>query len=118
MNGSARLGRAVRRVLENPANELFLSPVSIWEGHHLEHRGRLRFRGGFDAWVDTALRLIPLSEAPLNFEVAREASRIRLPEPDIGDIFLAATASVFGLTLATADEQLLASRWLKTLPNR
>lgn len=118
VDGSAKLGRAARRSIENPSNELFLSPISIWEAHHLEKRGKLRFKGGFDAWLDGAQRLVPAMEASLTFEVAREASRIRLPESDIGDTFLAATASVFGLTLVTADSQLLSCRWLKTLANR
>jgi predicted nucleic acid-binding protein len=49
--------------------------------------------------------------------VATEASRIVLPQPDPGDLFIAATAAVFDLTLITADEQLLACPWFKTLSN-
>jgi PIN domain nuclease of toxin-antitoxin system len=118
VNDSQRLGRTARRSLENPSNQLFLSPISIWEAHHLEKKGKLKFQGGFDAWLNAALRIIPLSEAAVNFEVVREASRIQLAEPDIGDVFLAATASVFGLTLLTADSQLLGCVRLKTLANR
>jgi predicted nucleic acid-binding protein len=59
----------------------------------------------------------PLREAPFTFTVAAEASKIELPESDLGDIFLAATALVFDLTLVTSDSQLLACSWLKTLPN-
>jgi hypothetical protein len=57
-------------------------------------------------------------EAPFNFAVATEAALIQLPQSDLGDLFLAATSSVFGLTLVTADLQLLQCAWLKTLPNR
>jgi PIN domain nuclease of toxin-antitoxin system len=117
VNGSPKLGRAARRAIESASNELFLSPISIWEAHHLEKKGRLRFQGGFDGWLESALRLVPMSEAAFTMEVAREASRIELAEPDIGDIFLAATASVFGLALVTADAQLLRCEWLKTLAN-
>jgi predicted nucleic acid-binding protein len=60
---------------------------------------------------------VPLREAPFTFAVARDASRIELPQSDLGDIFLAATALVFDLTLVTADSQLLACSWLRTLPN-
>jgi PIN domain nuclease of toxin-antitoxin system len=59
----------------------------------------------------------PLREAPLTFEVGQEAASIRLPQSDPGDVFLAATARVFDLTLVTADPQLLACSWLKTLAN-
>jgi len=60
---------------------------------------------------------VPLREAPFTFAVARDASRIELPQSDLGDIFLAATALAFDLTLVTTDSQLLACSWLKTLPN-
>jgi hypothetical protein len=60
---------------------------------------------------------VPLREAAFNFAVAADASRIELPQADLGDTFLAATALVFDLTLVTADSQLLACSWLKTLPN-
>ena len=112
-----KLSRAVQRQLENPKNELYLSPVSIWEAHHLERRKRLRIRKSFAEWLEQVFLQVPLLEAPFNFAVAAEASRIELPQADLGDLFLAATASVFGLTLVTADSQLTGCVWLKTLAN-
>src|ERR1700722_20643733 len=92
-----KLTRPVRRQLENPKNERYLSPISIWEAHHLERRKRLRMRKGFSEWLDQVFLQVPLLEAPFNFAVAIEASRIELPQADLGDLFLAATASVVGL---------------------
>ncbi len=112
-----KLGRRVRRELQRAANELYLSPVSIWEAWHLERRGRLRLKQDFSQWVDEVLARAPLREAPFTFAVARTASRIELPQSDLGDLFLAATASAFDLTLVTTDSQLLACSWLKTLAN-
>ena len=112
-----KLSGKVRRALQKASNELYLSPVSIWEAFHLEQRGRLRLRQAFTQWLDTVLAQVPLREAPFNFAVAAEATRITLPQPDLGDLFLAATASVFDLRLVTGDPQLLACSWLKTLPN-
>jgi hypothetical protein len=37
---------------------------------------------------------IPLREAPFSFAVAANAAKIELPQSDLGDIFLAATALV------------------------
>jgi len=113
----AKLGRRVRRHLDKANNELYLSPVSIWEAHHIERRGRLRIKQAFSQWVEEALRQMPLQEAPFTFPVATTASRIALPQSDLGDILLAATASFFDLTLVTADLQLLGCSWLKTLSN-
>jgi PIN domain nuclease of toxin-antitoxin system len=112
-----KLSRSVRRQLVNPKNELYLSPVSIWEARLLERRKRLRIKESFSDWLNGALSRAPLLEAPFNFAVAIEASRIELPQSDLGDVFLAATASAFGLTLATADSQLLECSWLRTLSN-
>ena len=112
-----RVSRAVRREIEKPSNELHLSPVSVWEAHHLEQRGKLRLKLSFSEWLDQVFAQVPVREAPFNFAVAAEACRIQLPQGDLGDIFLAATASVFDLTLVTADIQLIDCAWLKTLAN-
>ena len=112
-----KLKRAVRRHIENPKNEIYLSPISIWEAHLLARRGRLRAQPSFREWLDDMLARAPLREAPFNTAVAAEAAGIELPQGDPGDLFLAATASVFGLTLVTADKQLIECEWLKTLAN-
>jgi PIN domain nuclease of toxin-antitoxin system len=112
-----KLNRRIQRELQKASNELYLSPVSIWEVHLLACRGRLRFKQSVSQWTDEVLARVPLREAPFTFAVATTASGITLPESDLGDIFLAATATVFDLTLVTADSQLLACSWLKTLSN-
>lgn len=108
----------LRRQLENPSNELFLSPVSIWEAGHLVRGGRFRTQSPFAEWLASALAAIPIREARITFEVATAAAAIRLPQSDPGDVFLAATAVAQDLTLVTADEQLLGLDWLRTMPNR
>lgn len=115
VEGSAQLDRAARRALESPRNQAYLSPISIWEAHHIGLRKRLRMPGPFQEWLAAALARMPLLEAPFTFEVAIEVSRIHLPHADPGDTFLAATAVTFDLTLVTADTQLLGCKWLKTL---
>lgn len=112
-----KLSRGVRRQLESPKNELYLSPVSVWEARHLHQRNRLRLKQSFPEWLDQVFLRMPLLEAPFNFAVAAQACRIELPQGDLGDVFLSATASVFDLTLVTADWQLLRCAWLKTLSN-
>ena len=113
-----RLSRAVKREIDSPRNELFLSPISIWEAHHLYRRGKLGLKGSFQLGLAELLAELPVKEAPFDFLIAAESSRIQLPQPDIGDTLLAATASALGLTLVTADAQLLCCAWLKTLANK
>jgi PIN domain nuclease of toxin-antitoxin system len=117
LHSPEKLGRRVRRELGRTSNELYLSPVSIWEAHHMVRRKRLRVRNGFAPWLKDVMARVPLREAPFTFAVAADASGIELPQSDLGDIFLAATASALDLTLVTSDAQLLACSWLKTLPN-
>jgi PIN domain nuclease of toxin-antitoxin system len=112
-----KIGGKVRKQIENPANELYLSPISIWEARHLERTGRLRLKEPFDVWLHQALSNAPLKEAPFTFAVADEASGISLPQNDIGDVFLAATALVHKMTLVTADEQLIGCKWLNVMAN-
>ncbi len=112
-----KLSAPVRRQLGNARNELYLSPVSIWEARLLQRRGRLRLKQSFREWLDDVFIQAPLREAPFNFQVAAEAAGIELPQSDLGDVFLAATASVFDLVLVTSDLQMIACSWLKTLAN-
>ena len=65
--------------------------------------------------LDDVMPQVPLREAPFTFQVAAHASGIDLPQADLGDVFLAAIALTFDLTLVTADSQLLACLWLNTL---
>ena len=112
-----KVGRALLRRLADPRSELYLSPVSIWEAGHLARRRRVSIKSSFPEWLESALTHTPLREAPFNFAVATEAARIDLPHADPGDVFLAATAIAYDLTLVTADAQLLRCSWLKTMAN-
>jgi PIN domain nuclease of toxin-antitoxin system len=103
-----KLSRRVQRELQRDANDLYLSPISIWEARHMERRKRLRAKPDFSQWLEKALHQVPFWEAPFTFAVATTASQIELPQSDPGDVFLAATAVTLDLTLVTADPQLLA----------
>ena len=118
MGHKARLRPRVRRVLENSANELWLSPVSVWELLILVEKGRLVLNVDVGEWIGRALEAAPVKEAPLTTEVVLATREIRLPHRDPADAFLAATAKVFGLTLVTSDARLIGVEGLPVLPNR
>jgi PIN domain nuclease of toxin-antitoxin system len=113
-----RLSRRVIRELENKRNELWLSPISIWEVLILHQKRRIALREDVEGWIGRALRAAPLTEAPVSHAVALETRAIQLPHNDPADHLLAATAKVFGLTLVTADEHLLKAKGISTLANR
>jgi PIN domain nuclease of toxin-antitoxin system len=110
-----RLSKRVETELSNPANELWLSPVSMWEALTLMQKGRIRMTDPF-AWVERAAE--QMREAPLTHEIVRIGLAMPLPYADPADRFLAATARVLKLTLITADRKLLALREISTLANR
>ena len=58
-------------------------------------------------WIKNVLEDLPFREAPINFEIAVQSRRIELPHQDPADRFLAATAMVYDLVLATADKKII-----------
>ncbi len=113
-----RLGKQLTKRLTATDNELWVSPVSVWELAILVERNRVRLNLDLDVWVEEVFARFPLREAPLNRQIAVESRRIELPHQDPADRFLAATAKLCDLTLVTSDERLLASRAFEHLANR
>ena len=115
-----KLKKRVSEALEDEGNELWLSPVSIWELSVLVRKGRIDLDEEVDAWVARALAQLTVREAPLTNDVALEVSKLRFSHKDPADHFIAASAKVFDLTLVTADPRLLAlkSQGITVLSNR
>lgn len=110
-----RLGKRTAQELSKDSNELWLSPVSVWEALALMQKGRIRVQNSL-AWVERAAE--QLREAPLTQEIVRVAFTLTLPHADPADRFLAATAKVLKLTLVTADQRLLGLGEIHSLANR
>ena len=110
-----RLGKRAAAELSDTGNELWLSPVSVWEALALMQKGRIRVEDPI-AWVERAAD--QLREAPLTQEIVRTGFALSLPHADPADRFLAATAKVLKLTLLTADQRLLGLGDIASLANR
>jgi PIN domain nuclease of toxin-antitoxin system len=110
-----RLGKRAAAALSNRTNELWLSPVSVWEALALMQKGRIRVENPF-GWVERAAE--QLREAPLTQEIVRTGFALPLPHADPADRFLAATAKVLKLTLLTADQRLLGLGEIASMANR
>jgi PIN domain nuclease of toxin-antitoxin system len=102
-----RLTRRVHKALSDPANELWLSPISVGELIVLLRKGRLSLPNDVAGWVAKTLQDLHITEAPVTIEVALAISSINFPHGDPADHFLAATARAFDLTLVTADQYLI-----------
>ena len=113
-----QLARSAVRALEDQANQLWLSPISLWELLMLEERGRVQLECSVGSWIERALESAPMNDAPLTREVALATREIRLGHRDPADRFLAATARVFDLTLLTADQRLLDGQGFAVMASR
>lgn len=110
-----RLGSRTSGELRDSANEIWLSPISIWEALLLHTKGKIHLSVDLDEWL--AESTAGLREAPLTHQIALVAQQLDLHQ-DPADRFLAATAQVLDLTLVTADTRLLGLANIKTLANR
>ena len=110
-----RLGARAHRELANPANELWVSPISTWEALLLHRKRRVELTADFLAWLRKSTP--GFHQAPLTHEIVLAAEQLDLPA-DPADRFLAATAQVLDLTLVTADRRLLGLGTIRTLANR
>jgi PIN domain nuclease of toxin-antitoxin system len=114
----SRLTRRVARTLEDGKNELWLSPISVWELSILADKGRVVLDSEVEEWIAEAQQQAPLKEAPITNEIALETGAFELPHRDPADRFLIATARVLDLTLVTADRRLIESKKCAFLANR
>ena len=112
----ARLGKRTVEELQNPQNELWLSPISTLEALILHDKKRIHLAADVKEWISR--NTAPFREAPLNHEIVVAARLLPLAQRDPADRFLAATAKVLGLTLVTADTRLLGLVDIATLGNR
>ena len=115
---ASRLTKRVAAELENASNELWVSPLSVWEIITLAEKGRVILEPDPITWIRKVFSTVPFKEALLNNEIAIRSRRVALAHKDPVDRFLAATAVVYDLTLVTADERLLRSQDFATLPNK
>lgn len=110
-----RLPVKVAEALESPENDLWYSPISVWEILLLAEKGRISLGKGIEASIRDLFQRLPLKEAPLNMEVAFQSRNVDLSHRDPADRFLAATATVYELVLVTADRRILAAKDLQLL---
>ena len=112
--GNSRLSLQVQSAIADSNNEIWLSPISIWEAAILAEKGRISLQPDTSTWVSLALKNLETREATLNNEIALLSRQIDLPHQDPADRFIVATAVFYQLTLATVDSNLTNSSWLRT----
>lgn len=110
-----RLSKRITTALEDRANELWLSPVSVWETLVLARKKRIVLEPTAEQWVRRALQDLPVRDAPMTHDVAIWSESLRASHKDPADRFIMATALAYDLTLVTADARLLRGRQVPVL---
>lgn len=110
-----KLSQNIADELEKDSNELWFSPISVWEILLLAEKGHITFRSDISKSVRDIFRKIPLKEAVINEEVAIQSRFVQLPHEDPADRFLTATAVVYDLTLVTADSRIISAKDVSVL---
>lgn len=113
-----KLTSDVNQSIANSENDLWLSPVSVWEFEMLLEKRRVTLNEEMNSWIEKSKKELSLQEAAFSWAVGDELRYTLLGHRDPADRFLVATAKVYGLTLVTSDERLLRVPGLSVLPNR
>jgi PIN domain nuclease of toxin-antitoxin system len=110
----ALLGPRFRRVLEDPASEIWLSVISPWEARIKHDAGKLALKSSLD---ELARDFVQDEGRILNVRLAHAAHR--LPDPpttkDPFDRLLLAQCDVEGMRLLTSDQALAGHRLAVTV---
>src|SRR5258708_28775624 len=112
----SRLASRVTEAISSDENQLWLSPISVWEALLLHQKRRLDL--GEDPFKLIGTATEQFREAPVTFDIARTAHQLSSANADPADRLIAATAQVLSLTLVTADRSLLELETIRTMPNR
>ncbi|MEO1671214.1 MAG: PIN domain-containing protein [Cyanobacteria bacterium J06631_2] len=113
--GSDQSTTNLRTIIDTEQNELWLSPISVWETVILAEKGRLELNSEPITWVKRYLRVLDVKEARLTYEIAMLSRQLKLSHQDPADRFIAATAIHHNLVLATVDSRLTGLDWLSTI---
>lgn len=115
LSGNERLSKNLQTTIDDDRNQLWLSPISIWEALLLAEKGRIILKPTPEDWIQNSLQQLNTQEAPLSNEIAILSRQLKLDHQDPADRFIAATAIHLDLILATVDNRLTDANWLKTL---
>ena len=104
--GNNKLAETLRTVVAEANNELWISPISVWETLLLAEKGKITLQPDPIEWIKATLKLLGAREATLNYNIAVLSRQIACPHKDPADRFIAATAVHYNLKLVTVDQNL------------
>lgn len=103
--GDPRLTPGTLGILTDPANELLLSPISVYEMAIKIRLGKLNLGMPLQSFVDEAVRRSRLTELPVRVTHSVAVEALPLHHKDPFDRLLIATAVAEGIGLVSADAE-------------
>ncbi len=114
----SKLSASARRAIQSAAhaNELVVSAASILEIATLVRRGRLALSTSVDQWLADVRSLPELTIEPVTAEIAARAGSFDAEmQGDPIDRIIVATAVLLQYPLVSADSQVRALPWIRTI---
>ena len=71
----SKISPRIAKALQDPSNETWLSPISVWEFRVPVEKGRIKLNMGFEEWIAQALTKFSPRETPLATEVVLAMSK-------------------------------------------
>jgi PIN domain nuclease of toxin-antitoxin system len=99
----ARLGASAVLTLQDPANELVMSAVTVWEIGIKIAIGKLKLALPFRSWVAKAILDLNLVESPIRIEYVDLQIGLPFHHRDPFDRLLASQSLVDGVSLVSGD---------------
>jgi PIN domain nuclease of toxin-antitoxin system len=99
----ARLSVDARRSIEDPGNDVLLSPATYWELAIKIGSGKISIGQDYRSFMDEQIQDLRLSILPIELQHTAVLTTLPLHHRDQFDRLLAAQASVEGIPLVTID---------------
>ncbi|OYO18572.1 PIN domain nuclease [Enemella dayhoffiae] len=113
----ARVNPQALEILQDTANELYVSAASAWEIATKTRIGRLNGAGLLAGWSDT-LRALTADDLPIDSADASLAGQLNWEHRDPFDRMIVAQATRRGLAIATSDRTLGAGAMTPVISTR
>jgi PIN domain nuclease of toxin-antitoxin system len=105
VDNPAQLSPAATAALQDPANEMLVSAVTIWEISIKVGLGKLRLSSPYRDWMNRAIADLRLTLLPVTVEYADAQAALPWHHRDPFDRLLIAQALTDGIALVSADAQ-------------
>ncbi len=105
--GNSRLRQIHRLAIENPANQVFLSVVSVWEATVKYERGKLALPSAAPAFLTRRRRELQIGSLLFPEKCISHLPKLPRLHNDPFDRMLICQAKAFGLRLVTEDSLIL-----------